>query len=121
MTSAPSPGAAGAANVDQSRAADWPGMFLKVRLRRVPPSDTILDLPPALPVTTRRTFIFILPYRFQDSSVVLPPRRLDLCRHIGQSLQHIVLMAGHDVDGDLLVAEGLHSLGSFNQLRARAS
>ena len=36
-------------------------MFLRARLRRVPPSDTIFDFPPALPVTTRRMVILVLP------------------------------------------------------------
>src|ERR1700722_9205300 len=63
ITSVPSRGRAGTAGVDQTSAADCPGMFLNERLLRVPPSDTIFDFPPAWPVTTRRTFIVILPYR----------------------------------------------------------
>ena len=56
-TSAPSVGAPGAADVDHSNAADCPRILLNARLRRVPPSDMILDFPATLPVTTRRTLI----------------------------------------------------------------
>src|SRR6516165_8757096 len=121
MTSVPSEGALGAAGVDQTSAADCPGIFLNALARRVPPSDMILDFPLTLPVTTRRTLMSfsLTAGQMKARLKIAVAVRLQLGRDLGQPLQHVFLLARDDIDGDLLVADRCHPLCTVHQFRTR--